>query len=279
MAGQYRRWCFTLNNYSEEQAESVKKIECKYIVVGKEVGESGTPHLQGYIEFVGAKRLGGVKKLLDTAHWEGAKAGADKNQKYCGKENIWWESGEPGKPGNRTDLSVIKKDMKEGASIRSMLETDKITTTGGLKFAESIAKYIEKKRDAKPEVIWIFGESGGGKSRLARTMVDMDDCYIKAGSCSKWWDGYDGHKCLIIDDFRDSAWALLDILAVLDRYEHRVEFKGGMRQLLATKIIVTSIHPPELCYINAKGEPLKQLKRRIDQEIDICDTGVTEVSG
>ena len=46
------------------------KPVCKYIVFGKEVGENGTPHLQGYIEFASKKTMKGLKKLNDRAHWE-----------------------------------------------------------------------------------------------------------------------------------------------------------------------------------------------------------------
>lgn len=47
-----RRICFTKNNYSSEDVEALlKEPKFSYIVFGKETGESGTPHLQGYAEF------------------------------------------------------------------------------------------------------------------------------------------------------------------------------------------------------------------------------------
>lgn len=48
------KWCFTLNNYTIENCSSiVLKVQrsCKFAIVGKEIGEGGTPHLQGYVEF------------------------------------------------------------------------------------------------------------------------------------------------------------------------------------------------------------------------------------
>lgn len=45
---QAKRWCYTLNNYSDTEYQHVTQItDCVYHVVGKEVGASGTPHLQG----------------------------------------------------------------------------------------------------------------------------------------------------------------------------------------------------------------------------------------
>lgn len=45
-------WCFTLNNYTDEEIRRLESLECERLVVGKEVAPTtGTPHLQGYIRF------------------------------------------------------------------------------------------------------------------------------------------------------------------------------------------------------------------------------------
>jgi len=51
--GQSFNWCFTLNNYTDEEMEQIKNLApsgiIQYIAFGEEIGEEGTPHLQGYL--------------------------------------------------------------------------------------------------------------------------------------------------------------------------------------------------------------------------------------
>lgn len=82
------RWCFTLNNWSNEEYSSINECfleNCKKFIIGSEHENEGTPHLQGYCEFktkIRALSLG----LTQRIHWEKAKASADANFKYCSKE-------------------------------------------------------------------------------------------------------------------------------------------------------------------------------------------------
>lgn len=81
-------WCFTLNNYTSEQCDVIQSSIKKYCKVGffnKEVGQSGTPHLQGYIEFIKKDRplqKFGIKEI----HWAKAKGNKDQNFEYCSKD-------------------------------------------------------------------------------------------------------------------------------------------------------------------------------------------------
>ena len=49
-----KKWAFTYNNYTENEYSSIIEVlkeKCDVAIVGKEIAESGTPHLQGYCEF------------------------------------------------------------------------------------------------------------------------------------------------------------------------------------------------------------------------------------
>jgi len=63
-----------------------------FYVIGEEVGESGTPHLQGYIEFGSAKAFSTVKKLLPRAHIERSRGDREQNRTYCKKGGKFFEN-------------------------------------------------------------------------------------------------------------------------------------------------------------------------------------------
>ena len=91
---QSKRWCFTWNNYpvdAIEQMESVFKLFNIDYVIGKETGEEGTPHLQGYIECPKKCRWSEFK-LPTTIHWEKCKGNRASNVQYCKKDGDYVHS-------------------------------------------------------------------------------------------------------------------------------------------------------------------------------------------
>jgi len=51
-----KRWCFTYNNYTGPLLtllSEILNINCSIVFYSKEIGESGTPHAQGYFELLG----------------------------------------------------------------------------------------------------------------------------------------------------------------------------------------------------------------------------------
>ena len=75
MAKMGKRWCFTLNSFSDREVEVLRNTKgVKYMVVGIECGDNGTPHLQGYVRFNKVTRFNAVKKIVGTrAHVEAAR--------------------------------------------------------------------------------------------------------------------------------------------------------------------------------------------------------------
>ena len=84
-------WCFTLNNYTnDEWLNVVNRLTdklVKYAVVGEETGDSGTVHLQGYVRFQKIKRMAEVKRHVGKrAHVEICRGSEEENKLYCTKD-------------------------------------------------------------------------------------------------------------------------------------------------------------------------------------------------
>lgn len=105
----------------------------------------------------------------------------------------------------------------------------------------------------------------------------------------KWWDGYSGQDTVIIDDFRYASIAdiggLSYLLRMLDRYEFKVEIKGGCRVVTASHFIITCPYPPDVVFTYDRysdksrvDENIGQLIRRITQIVEIKVVGEEAVA-
>lgn len=116
---QVANWCFTLNNYSLEEFEYMANLFNKdpricYIIFGKEVGETGTPHLQGYIEFKRTVKFGGVRLLLPRCHIEPRRARTNGPAiEYCKKDGSFFEMGIPKVETQKKDYEGALAKAKE----------------------------------------------------------------------------------------------------------------------------------------------------------------------
>lgn len=230
-----KRWCFTLNNYSEDDVKTIDAWVCKYKIYGKESGASGTPHLQGFIIFNKLYRLSGVRKLLPTAHWEVAKGNSQQASNYCKKEGDYSEQGILSCQGKRNDLSAAVNTLKE-SGLRAVGELHpEQYVKYGRGFRDLNLVLQESFQHTSTRGLWIWGSPGTGKSHAARS---IDECaYFKAQN--KWWDGYDGEETVILDDL-DSPVLSHHLKIWSDKYSCTGETKGGTVQLQHKLFIVTS---------------------------------------
>jgi len=259
-----RAWCFTLNNYTEDDATNILGMVSeffRYICFGREVGESGTPHLQGYAYSVNPCSFTYVRARIPSAHWEVSKGRPDQAIAYCEKDGVFYERGQRpissaakgDKEKQRWDEAREKAEAGELAAIPSDIY---IRFYGTLK---TIAKdHMVRPSDAEECTgVWIYGRAGIGKSRKARE--DYPDAYMKMAN--KWWDGYQGEDCVIIDDLDTKHDCLAHHLKIWgDRYGFIAETKGGAIMIRPKKIVVTSQYSIDQIWHDS--ETIDALKRR-----------------
>lgn len=264
-------WCFTVNNYTVEDDLATKLLsmhkDVAYFICGKEVGEEGTPHHQGYVRFKQgfAKPGQRMKKFLPRANFRWA-FGCDADQDYCWKEDQWLKVGtaQPRKDA-RTDLHKIRNAQQEGKAMNDMIEEGLVNNLQQLRLARELLQYSEPGRDHKPTVLWFHGPPGTGKSATAKRIAALtygDKPWIKTPAMKGWFDGYDAHKFAILDDIRPRYVDFVLLLGLCDRYEYRVNVKHGSRQFVASYIIITAPYTVEDMFGNTE-ENMEQMNRRI----------------
>lgn len=268
-----RSWCFTINNYDENDIEACKALNYKYLCIGFEQGESGTPHIQGYVTMTSPTSFNSMKNKLKGAHLEVAKGNATQNRAYCIKDGEYYEDGDIPRQGKRKDIERVREMVLEGRTMKDICMV--ATSYQSIRVAECFKKYLEPQRDFKTYVYWFYGPTGTGKSRCAMEMFPNAYWCMET---NKWWEGYDAHETVIINDMRANFCTFGTLLNLLDRYPMRVECKGGSRQLLAKTIVITTCKSPEEMYPNM-NEDIAQLLRRIDNVLYFGTELGTEVGG
>lgn len=263
--GGSKHWCLTLNNWSEDELKQwrefgEKGVEIDYFVYGQEVGESGTPHLQGFVTFKRRRTLRGVKRFLgDRVHAESAKGKPCQAAEYCKKDGVYEEFGEcPVGQGHRSDLSSAVAAIKNGACRRVLIEEHQAAYARAPRLIGDALTIFGAKRSWMPETVVYYGATGTGKTR--RAYEESENPYIHSGGM--WFDGYDGNECVIFDDFGGSEFKLTYLLKILDRYPMRVPVKGSFVNWVPKKIWITSNYSPKEWFSQAKDEHVKALFRR-----------------
>lgn len=267
-ANMVQKVCFTLNNYTEAEYRLILDMrnKCKFLVVGKEVGENGTPHLQGYANFDKRTRFTALKKLMPRAHIEKANGTDQQNLEYCTKQDKEaFVHGEPQSSGKRNDLKKVCEAVLEKKTIAEVATAFPEVYVKYSRGIEHLVSLLHKKRDVNdpPLISWIWGAAGVGKTRIAYDQLPHDEIYMKDGT--QWWDGYTQQQCILIDDF-DGKWPFRDFLRLLDRYPYRGQFKGGYVEINSPIIIITCEFPPDKFW---QDNALAQVTRRIPHIIHL----------
>lgn len=107
-----RAYTITINNDKFSDLKGLIDLTYEYLVIGFEVGEKGTRHIQGYIYFTNARHFTKVKKDIPRAHLEIAKGTPEQNFDYCKKDAEYYEFGVKPSQGRAT-FDKIAEAMKD----------------------------------------------------------------------------------------------------------------------------------------------------------------------
>jgi len=262
-----KTWCITWNNYTEENIQKLKDLEgFNLLTIGKEVGESGTPHLQVSITFKRACRWSQLKRVLKSPHIELA-INPDWAHNYCIKDDKYIRI-DNRTQGARNDL----KDIAKNIAVKGLRETIFERPDMYIKYHAGMEKlnavFVDFKRDFKPIVYWLYGDTGTGKTRY---VIEHEPDLWMSGKNLEWWQGYNGQKATVFDDFRKDFCTFHELLRIIDRYPYTVMVKGGSRELCSERMYITTPYSPQDTY--ETREDVKQLLRRIDYIIHFDKRG------
>jgi len=161
------KWCFTLNNFTEKDINdlcSSFSSNCESYIFENEIGEEGTPHLQGFIIFE-KKRRPDELKLSKAIHWEKCKGTKQDNILYCSKDY-------------REKVSGTKVYKSGNINIPKPLKL----ITPDREYQKFILKICEDEPSER-DVYWFYDEIGNvGKSQFSKyLMAKRNAIYIDEG--------------------------------------------------------------------------------------------------
>lgn len=278
MSDRHASWCFTLNNPTDAELSGLRGLgsdnkSCKYLVIGNEQGESGTPHVQGFVVFKRRNRLDTVKLLLgnNRTHLEPMRGTHKQASDYCKKDGDFTEYGTLPEPRKSAKLSDAIERLYDTRSLHDVAKQYPETFVRHGRGLISLAQFggIYTPRANKTYVTVFIGAPGVGKSRRAfEAASTIGRIYYKPNG--EWWDGYDGQEAVIFDDFYGN-YPFHDLLKCLDRYPHKVAVKGAFAEFIPKEIFITSNRCPSTWYNWEKVGEAQALYRRIDKYTRITE--------
>ena len=278
-----RRWVMTFQNVDEGFISKLNNIleseDIKYAIYGIEnAPTTNNRHIHVYVHFRKTQYRNHIKALFGSCWLEPAKGSEKNNIQYISKDGDFKEFGEKSE--------TLTLTLEKESNLLKMLD-DALN----MEWEDFEAKYpIECYRnrnkimawihdhtislppwngDLKSKNIWLWGNSGVGKSKWAHQQALENVTFVK--SCTKWWDGYKDSKIklIIIEDFpRDCGNWLINIIKIwCDRYGFDGEIKGGTKRINPGKwwMIVTCNHPIDYIFQEAAEEDVNAVKRRFTE--------------
>lgn len=261
----------------------------------------GTPHLQGLLCFRGrGVRFSTAKSLLGKRfHLEFRAAPTNaRARQYFADPGSFEHKSTAGPPRNLVELGTLperdpckyirdrnasNKRGKVAAELAEFLSDHDtmglipavkrhsafyLRYSRGIKDLVSLTRYVDRNMETPPQVWWLHGDTGLGKTFSVFKHFGQENVY-KKNCAHKWFDGYRQQKVLLLDELRSTSWCRYEeLLAITDCYPFTVETKNGTIPLNSPVIVITSPLSPVLTYQGNKDEDdCAQLLRRLGNRV------------
>jgi len=277
-----RTYCVTINNYKDDDLELLKNLDfIRYGVFGKEVGESGTPHLQGYLQLKAPNTTKWLQKKLQKAGVSGctllhANGTPEENKTYCSKDGDFTEWGEMKTERGRTDIKKLLEMTASGAKNAELREECPVAYMRYYKAVDRVRRDIKEERAEEKlmeeyegcelrdwqekavkrlleqddrKVLWYVDEVGNsGKSWLAKYIAaKLDGFYVSGGKTADIAYAYQ-YQELVVFDFTRTQEETVNYSAI-EAFKNGMVFspkyESGMKKCTGVKIICFSNWHPD----------------------------------
>nr|QXP07764.1 MAG: replication associated protein [Arizlama virus] len=302
-------WCFTINNPEEWHIDAVENFDWTYLVYQVEVGEEGTPHLQGFMQLREKQRKTALLKHMKHArpegdetknfgYWAKRRGTPSEASHYCKKPEVGCACKHCAGL-ERFDDFVEQGHLSLGDATQRLAEVARVIKAKGLshaidRFPEIYCQYDRGMRalathfngleaDTRAtEITVVWGASGKGKTFYARCGPCPYLVPPPGRNQTDFFGDYspDRHQTVVVDDYY-GYWKFTTFLRLCDVHPTEVQTKGGYQQFLARHIVFTSNVPPHEWYPNVLADPRRaeSFHRRITNIIHFTEAGWVVTKG
>lgn len=307
----------------KEKLEQSGVNEWAYIVHDKDKNEDGEmirPHIHAMLHFKDAKTILRISKLLSDKpqyieRWQGSisngysyllheTSGAEKKHHYNENEvisnfdfkariaRIRKSVNKPSKIEienaieDYSSQNINKAELESKIGVLEMAKRknliDHIDEILALKKHQ---QFLKEFRGQQCRTFWIWGETGVGKTKLCREVLEKyaPDNFCVLGSQRDHFQNYEGQNYVILNDLRPNDYEFGQLLTLLDPWENdkMAPARYHDRYLNAKSIFITTPYSSldfyNSCGIaNSKIDTLEQLKRRI-VELNLTENNLKKV--
>lgn len=232
-----KKWCLTLNNYTESEYSNIVSFfssnSSNKWIIGKEIGKSGTPHLQMYINFNTKIRFTALKKICDRLHIESARGTDIDNAKYCSK-----------------DGDYILQNLKIPKPLKLLDENN-------LYDFQKIILDIIKDEPSDRDIYWFKGSGNSGKTSFCKLLCAKYGAIMLGGKSADMKNGIveykdingDTPELILINlprSFNNEYLSFTGIEECKDMCFYSGKYHGGMILGNCPHIIIMSNKLPDL---------------------------------